>query len=151
MFKKVILFLIGLSSLLYHAQILSIDYGTQFVKAALVHTGAGKTFSIVENPKSQRKFINAVIVRLLRWESITRNASTRLTLSPSGHEDHRTASFSRDYSSICTITRVIWNRSRRTSFWNISSIRRAINFWPNSSCPNCLRTPIQSVSSKQWP
>ena len=42
------------------SQILAIDYGTQYVKASLVHQGAGKAFSIVENPKSQRKFINSV-------------------------------------------------------------------------------------------
>ncbi len=46
--------------LLSFGQILSIDYGTQFIKASLVHASAGKSFSIVENPKSQRKFINSV-------------------------------------------------------------------------------------------
>ena len=45
---------------LTHSQILAIDYGTKFIKASLVHVGAGKSFSIVENHKSQRKFINSV-------------------------------------------------------------------------------------------
>lgn len=64
MLHKTIFILLGLMALLTYSQILSIDYGTQFIKAALVHTGAGKTFSIVENPKSQRKFINAVTPNL---------------------------------------------------------------------------------------
>jgi hypothetical protein len=43
------------------AQLLAIDFGTQFIKASIVHSGAGKTFSIVENSKSERKFLSAVI------------------------------------------------------------------------------------------
>ena len=59
--KRVILLLIiQIFFLLVQSQILAIDYGTQFIKAALVNAGAGKAFSIVENPKSQRKFINSV-------------------------------------------------------------------------------------------
>ena len=42
------------------SQLLAIDFGTQFIKASLVHSGAGKSFSIVENSKSERKFLNAV-------------------------------------------------------------------------------------------
>jgi hypothetical protein len=42
------------------SQLLAIDFGTQFIKASLVHSGAGKSFSIVENSKSERKFVNAV-------------------------------------------------------------------------------------------
>ena len=60
--RSIILILLSLLAYLSYNQILAIDYGTQFIKAALVHTGAGKTFSIVENPKSQRKFINAVSI-----------------------------------------------------------------------------------------
>lgn len=56
-----ILFLLySLLFILANTQILSIDYGTQFIKASLVHVGAGKSFSIVENPKANRKFINSV-------------------------------------------------------------------------------------------
>lgn len=81
---------------LSHAQILAIDYGTQFVKAALVHTGAGKSFSIVENSKSHRKFVNAVTILLYSSASITRNDFMKQTRSQKGHEDHLIASFSRD-------------------------------------------------------
>lgn len=88
----VILTLIVLS----HTQILAIDYGTQFVKAALVHTGAGKSFSIVENSKSHRKFVNAVTKLLYSLVSIKKNDFTKQTLSPKGHEDHLIASFSHD-------------------------------------------------------
>ena len=35
-----------------YSQILAIDFGTQYIKASIVHTGAGKSFSIVENHKS---------------------------------------------------------------------------------------------------
>lgn len=34
------------------SQLLAIDFGTQFIKASVVHSGAGKSFSIVENSKS---------------------------------------------------------------------------------------------------
>jgi hypothetical protein len=57
-----LLLLAALTVAIAHSQILSIDYGTQFIKASLVHSGAGKSFSIVENPKSQRKFINSVLI-----------------------------------------------------------------------------------------
>jgi len=75
MLKWYLIFLLQtLLLLLTQAQILSIDYGTQFIKASLVHAGAGKSFSIVENPKSQRKFINSVTLHLFSWVFITRNA-----------------------------------------------------------------------------
>ncbi len=91
------LLLLQILAILSYSQILAIDYGTQFIKAALVHTGAGKTFSIVENSKSQRKFINAVHIMLLRWGSITRRGSMRLTLLPRDHEVHLIVSSSPDY------------------------------------------------------
>lgn len=47
---------------LINSQLLAIDFGTQFIKASIVHSGAGKSFSIVENSKSERKFLNAVII-----------------------------------------------------------------------------------------
>jgi hypothetical protein len=62
------------------SQILAIDYGTQFIKASLVHAGAGKAFSIVENPKSQRKFINSVIPHLFSLDFTMNSDSTRPTL-----------------------------------------------------------------------
>ena len=37
---------------LINSQLLAIDFGTQFIKASIVHSGAGKSFSIVENSKS---------------------------------------------------------------------------------------------------
>jgi hypothetical protein len=30
-----------------NSQLLAIDFGTQFIKASVVHSGAGKSFSIV--------------------------------------------------------------------------------------------------------
>ena len=60
MAKIAFFLLLSLLALLSQSQILAIDYGTMYVKGALVHTGAGKSFSIVENPKSNRKFINSV-------------------------------------------------------------------------------------------
>jgi molecular chaperone DnaK (HSP70) len=60
MIKVLALLVLPALFLLAQTQILAIDYGTQFIKASLVHAGAGKAFSIVENPKSQRKFINSV-------------------------------------------------------------------------------------------
>lgn len=41
-------------------QILAIDFGTEFIKSAVVNKGSGKVFSIVETSKSERKFINSV-------------------------------------------------------------------------------------------
>lgn len=73
--------------ILAKTQILAIDYGTQFIKASLVHVGAGKTFSIVENPKSQRKFINSVNFILFRSDFTIKNASTRLILYLRDRED----------------------------------------------------------------
>ena len=80
MSKLVFLPFLSLLFIIVKSQILAIDYGTMYVKGALVHTGAGKAFSIVENPKSHRKFINSVPIRLFRWESIERNASMKLRL-----------------------------------------------------------------------
>jgi molecular chaperone DnaK (HSP70) len=60
MIKLYALLLLTVIFILGRSQILAIDYGTQYIKASLVHSGAGKSFSIVENPKSQRKFINSV-------------------------------------------------------------------------------------------
>ena len=60
MVRLTFLLVVHYLAFLLSAQILAIDYGTQFIKAALVNTGVGKTFSIVENSKSNRKFINAV-------------------------------------------------------------------------------------------
>jgi hypothetical protein len=80
MSRVALVVLLGLFAIMAQSQILAVDYGTMFVKAALVHTGAGKSFSIVENPKSNRKFINSVTNHLFRWASIERNASMRQTL-----------------------------------------------------------------------
>lgn len=60
--KLYLLPLIFLILLTVHSQLLAIDFGTQYIKASVVHSGAGKAFSIVENSKSERKFLNAVIV-----------------------------------------------------------------------------------------
>ena len=58
MIKKPVIFLILCTILGFaHTQILAIDYGTKFIKAALVHVGAGKSFSIVENHKFRPTFM----------------------------------------------------------------------------------------------
>lgn len=88
--------------LLAAGQILAVDYGTQYIKASLVHAGAGKAFSIVENPKSQRKFINSVSLSSRSSASTTRNVSMRQILSPSAQEDPIIASSTLDCSSIST-------------------------------------------------
>ena len=62
--RHILILLCSLLVSLAKSQILAIDYGTQFIKASLVHVGAGKSFSIVENPKSNRKFINSVYIVL---------------------------------------------------------------------------------------
>ena len=80
MSKLAFLLLISTLFIISQSQILAIDYGTMYIKGALVHTGAGKSFSIVENPKSNRKFINSVFNPLFRWVSTGRNDSMRQTL-----------------------------------------------------------------------
>lgn len=127
MSKAPILLLSALLIAFVHSQILAIDYGTMYVKAALVHTGAGKSFSIVENPKSNRKFINSVPSYLLRWESTTRNGFTRQTRSPKDQKDHRIASFTQEYSSICTKIQPNSKESKKSSFLTTSHILKTIN------------------------
>lgn len=98
MIKVLALLVLQTLFLVVQGQILAIDYGTQFIKASLVHAGAGKAFSIVENPKSQRKFINSVLPSSSSLAYTIRNASTRLTHSPSDHVDPRIVSSFPDYS-----------------------------------------------------
>jgi hypothetical protein len=50
--KIYILSLIFITIISVQSQLLAIDFGTQFIKASVVHSGAGKSFSIVENSKS---------------------------------------------------------------------------------------------------
>ena len=97
MARLALLLAFNLLLLLAQTQILAIDYGTMFVKAALVHTGAGKSFSIVENPKSNRKFLNSVLKPRFRWASTSRNASMRPIPSPKGQEAHPIASFTPEF------------------------------------------------------
>jgi len=46
------LLIIALIMLTVNSQLLAIDFGTQYIKASVVNSGAGKAFSIVENSKS---------------------------------------------------------------------------------------------------
>ncbi len=96
MIGKLILihFLIALCT----SQILAIDYGTQYIKASLVNTGAGKSFTIVENPKSQRKFINSVLIILLSLASTMNNVSIRQTPYPKDHADLQIVSYILNFS-----------------------------------------------------
>jgi len=148
---KNILFLLfpALLIVFVHSQILAIDYGTMYVKAALVHTGAGKSFSIVENPKSNRKFINSVSPYLFRWESINRNASTKQIRSLKDQEVHLIASFTHDSWSICTKTQANSKESRKSSYWTISRNLRAINSWASSSWKASQKAHNHWVYSKQ--
>jgi hypothetical protein len=47
-------------TVLAHGQLIGIDLGTEFTKVAMIHSGAGKAFTIVENMKSERKIETAV-------------------------------------------------------------------------------------------
>ena len=50
------------------SQILAIDFGTHYIKSAVVNFGTGKSFTVVENHKSERKFINSVrIYHNIAW------------------------------------------------------------------------------------
>ena len=57
MFKRVKSIAIVLLALLTLAsgQLIGIDFGTEYTKVAMIHAGAGKAFTIVENMKSERK------------------------------------------------------------------------------------------------
>lgn len=108
--------LVLLAQLLFiitQSQILAIDYGTQFIKAALVNAGAGKAFSIVENPKSQRKFINSVHINLFRWEFITKKDFTKLIHFPRDREVLPTVSSTLDCSWIFIITLLNYKESKK--------------------------------------
>lgn len=63
-FTLSILTLLAFIQQLAFSQILVIDFGTQYIKSAVVNFGTGKSFTIVENHKSERKFINSVIISL---------------------------------------------------------------------------------------
>ena len=127
MIKVVYLLALQLLTLLTTSQILAIDYGTMYIKAALVHTGAGKSFSIVENPKSNRKFINSVQIILFRSASTTRKGFMKQTLLPNDQEDHLIASFTLKFSSICMTIQVNLNESRRSSFFSTFNILKVTN------------------------
>lgn len=56
---KVMTILLGLFSWT-RAQVLGIDFGTEFWKAALI--SPGKNLVIIENSRSERKTLNSVII-----------------------------------------------------------------------------------------
>lgn len=60
---KIVILLFSLMFCL-HSQVLGIDLGTEFIKAALI--SPGKNFVIVENTRSERKTPNAVVYYLFR-------------------------------------------------------------------------------------
>lgn len=64
MFKRVNSTVVLLLALLALAsgQLIGIDLGTEYTKVAMIHAGAGKAFTIVENMKSERKIETAVIL-----------------------------------------------------------------------------------------
>ena len=83
---KVGFIILGLVSLFRCSlsQILAIDFGTEYVKSAVVNSGTGKSFSIVHNSKSERKFLNSVTNFLFRLASITKKDSMNPSPSLSG-------------------------------------------------------------------
>jgi hypothetical protein len=133
MVRLILLILSPLFFLLAQSQILAIDYGTQFIKAALVNAGAGKSFSIVENPKSQRKFINSVTICLFRWEFTMKRDFMRLRHFPKGQEGRPIASSFLDFWSTSIITPLSFRGLKRNSFCNISIILKVTSCWHSLS------------------
>lgn len=66
MFKRVnlIAVLLLLMAVATNGQLIGIDMGTEYTKVAMIHAGAGKAFTIVENMKSERKIETAVAIML---------------------------------------------------------------------------------------
>ncbi len=128
MIRKILVLLAQYLFIITQSQILAIDYGTQFIKAALVNAGAGKAFSIVENPKSQRKFINSVKISWFRWEFIMKKDFTRPIHFPRDREVLPTVSSTLDYSWIFIITLLNYKESRKILYWNILTILKVISF-----------------------
>lgn len=62
MFKRVKLLTVLVLCLTWAAsgQLIGIDFGTEYTKVAMIHSGAGKSMTIVENLKSERKIETAV-------------------------------------------------------------------------------------------
>jgi molecular chaperone DnaK (HSP70) len=62
MFKRVELITVLLVCLasVVTGQLIGIDFGTEFTKVAMIHSGAGKAMTIVENQRSERKIETAV-------------------------------------------------------------------------------------------
>ena len=100
------------------SQIIAIDYGTMFIKAALVNSGAGKAFSIVENPKSQRKFINSVQNYLHSSASTMKNDFMKQKHSPRDPRVLPIASSIADCSSTYTKIQQKSIRSGKISSWS---------------------------------
>ena len=97
---KVVLGLVAFMTLLYStvSQILAIDFGTEFIKSAVVNSGTGKSFSIVNNHKSERKFLNSVTPFLYRLASIVKKDSMRQNPCPRDQDFPPIASSSQSYS-----------------------------------------------------
>ena len=64
-----------------NSQVLGIDFGTEFWKAALI--SPGKNLVIVENSRSERKTLNAVLALLYRSPSTRVSGFSRRTHTPS--------------------------------------------------------------------
>ena len=95
--KILSLFIITITLISIQSQLLAIDFGTQFIKASIVHSGAGKSFSIVENSKSERKFINSVIFEFnVSWAFTMKKDFTNRTHCPRELVNHKIASCTRE-------------------------------------------------------
>ena len=73
---KILTFLIALISW-SRAQVLGIDFGTEFWKAALI--SPGKNLVIVENSRSERKTLNSVVIASYRSLSTKGKDSLKMT------------------------------------------------------------------------
>ena len=104
---KVVLGLMAFTTLLYStfSQILAIDFGTEFIKSAVVNSGTGKSFSIVNNHKSERKFLNSVTPILSRSVSIVKKDSMKQSPYRKDQGSPPIASFSQNFSLTHLLTR----------------------------------------------
>ena len=126
---KVVLGLIAFTTLLYStfSQILAIDFGTEFIKSAVVNSGTGKSFSIVNNHKSERKFLNSVIPILSRLASIVKKDSMKQSPSPRDQGFPPIASSSQNYWPIHSSIQRFHPRLKRISCFLISRRMKKTN------------------------
>lgn len=130
------------------SQILAVDFGTEYVKSAVVNSGTGKSFSIVHNSKSERKFLNAVNNFLFRLASITKRDSMSPNLSRRDLNSRLIASSSISYWLIPPSIPKFLPRLKGTFSSSTWKKTVKITWWPNSSSKNFLKNTMNSPWSK---